>query len=271
MDKDSKDRTTTTTFRSSQSVITPPALPPRNYDPNLYDNINNQRPTKTFTTITWPPLLETHIITARLYNGAIATISAHQTTNTALFPSYTLINTTTTRPPPTTVIGLNPLPPYVSGVSPSSSYSDDDGSNGSSSKAALIRTWALVVAGIVLVALVGGLFVRRYRMRIGRAKKQEPVRHFMTVGEDDGESDRGMGGSHISVSGLGAAGTIDGSGGGVGDAGGTLPDGSIALSNMGGASSQQHYSSQSSSNNVRERRNSQPVPRQLELDGKLRP
>ncbi|KAG0046345.1 hypothetical protein BGZ83_008487 [Gryganskiella cystojenkinii] len=259
------DQEPTPVVEPELAIVTPPPspfTPPRPYEL-----------TRTHTTITWPPIKETHIITARLYDGAITSISAQQSMNVTLFPNYTLsITTTTTRPPPTTVVGLEPPPPYVSG-SPTNE-SDDPGT----SKATTIRTWALVVAGIVLLALVGGLLWRRYRMRIGRAKKQEPARHFVSVDEDDGESDRGRGhglggGSHsrISISGLSGVIDIGGTGGGTG--GGTtetLPDGSIALSNLGGggggSSSQQNYNNQ-----VRERRNSQPVPRKLELDGKHRP
>ena len=226
------------------------------------------------------------MITARFYEGAsvmTTTLPAHQSTN---FPNYTLpLNTTTTKSPPTTVLGMEPPPPYTSGVSPSSNAEGGPGSSGTS-KAALIRTWALVVAGIVLVGLVGGFALRQYRRRIGRAKKQEPVRHFMTVGEDDGESDRGGGvggaggvGGSSHISGLshhpGSLDSLGGPGASIGGTGigaglETLPDGSIALSNLGASSSQQNYNNQNSGNNVRERRNSQPVPRQLELDGKLR-
>ncbi|GJJ79063.1 hypothetical protein EMPS_11422 [Entomortierella parvispora] len=280
------------TDAAQSARITPPVLPPRDGIPQSLLRQRGDKgagATRTWTTITWPPALETHMITARFYDGAVAmttTLPAHSSVNGTFFPNYTLsINTTTTRSPPTTVLGLEPPPPYTSGVSP---YSNADGSGSSGpSKATQIRTWALVVAGVVLVALVGGLMLRRYRRRIGRAKKQEPVRHFMTVGEDDGESDRGdgigpgglgggggggAGSSHINVSGLDGPGTSSlGGGAGIGSSGlETLPDGSIALSNLGASSSQQSYNNPTSSNNVRERRNSQPVPRQLELDGKLR-
>ncbi|KAI1314340.1 hypothetical protein EDD11_002281 [Mortierella claussenii] len=202
----------------------------------------------TITTIIWPPPLETHSVTA-IVNGTIITIPAYQTANVTIFPNYThTTTTTTTKPPPTTVIGVNPPPPYVSG-SPTSTVSTPD--DGSDSKAVLWRNWGLVVLGVVILAVVGGLILRRYRS--GRTKKQEPG-NFTPVGEDDEESEgrRGTGGN-------GSSSTIPGAS-------------SISLATLGGhqppLSSYHHHQNQTaaSNSNVRERRNSQPIPRALDLD-----
>ncbi|KAI7822645.1 hypothetical protein BC939DRAFT_503655 [Gamsiella multidivaricata] len=187
----------------------------------------------TTTTITWPPTRETHIITTIL-NGSTITIPAYQTANLTLFPNYTTI-TTTTKPPPTTVIGANPPPPYVSGSPTSTATNQGDGP----STAVLWRNWGLVVLAVVILAIIGGLALRHYRS--GRTKKQEPGT-FAPVGEDDGGTSS------------------------------TIPGGSsISLGTLGGHH-HHHHPSQSAvtDSNVRERRNSQPIPRALDLDGHSR-
>jgi hypothetical protein len=89
------------------------------------------------------------------------------------------------------------------------------------------------------------------RYRAGRGKKQEPG-NFVSVGEDDGESERGVVG------------------------GGTGTGGGISLATLGHGQGQglgqgaQSQLNQTSNNNVRERRNSQPIPRSLDLDGPVR-
>lgn len=113
-----------------------------------------------------------------------------------------------------------------------------------------------MVLGIVVLAAIGSVVLKRYRS--GQAKKQEP-RNFTQVGEDDGESERGRrtaDGSTSDLPGTGAGGS------------------SISLATLGGL----HHPSQvavavagsSVSSNVRERRNSQPIPRTLDLGGNLR-
>ncbi|KAI8602854.1 hypothetical protein EDD21DRAFT_370712 [Dissophora ornata] len=195
----------------------------------------------TITTISWPPASETHIITT-VINGTTVSIPAYQTANITLFPNNT-ISTTTTKPPPTTVFGVVPPPPYVSGSPTSTASASGDGA----SKAVLWRNWGLVIMAVVILAVIGGLTLRRYKS--GRAKKQEPG-SFAPVDEDDGESDRGR---------IGGTGTPS-----------TTPGGSsISLATLGGHHHHHHHHQSqvaSSNSNVRERRNSQPIPRALDLD-----
>lgn len=100
---------------------------------------------------------------------------------------------------------------------------------------------------VVILSIIGGLVLKRYRA--GREKKQEPG-NFVSVGEDDGESERGVVGS--------------GTGGSISLA--TLGHGQGQGQGQGG----QSELNQTGNNNVRERRNSQPIPRSLDLDGPLR-
>ncbi|KAK5798831.1 hypothetical protein F5H01DRAFT_358405 [Linnemannia elongata] len=197
----------------------------------------------TVTSIVWPPVKETHIVTAAI-NGVITSIPASQTANITLFPSNMTTTTTTTKPPPTTVFGVNPPPPYVSGSPTAVASSSADG-NG---KSTAWRNWGLVIMAAVILSIIGGLVLKRYRA--GREKKQEPG-NFVSVGEDDGESEQGVGGG-------------SGTGGSVGFT--TIGHGQGQGQGQGG----QSQLNQTSNNNVRERRNSQPIPRSLDLDGPLR-
>lgn len=103
----------------------------------------------------------------------------------------------------------------------------------------------------VILSIIGGLFLRRYRA--GRTKKQEPG-NFVSVDEDDGENEQGVGGgvsgTGVSIS-LATLGHIHGHGQGQGQ----------------GVQSQLDHTRD---NNVRERRNSQPIPRALDLDRPMR-
>ncbi|KAF8977435.1 hypothetical protein BGZ46_007388 [Entomortierella lignicola] len=185
---------------------------------------------------------ETGIITT-VINGTTTFIPAYQTGNLTLFP------TTTTKPPLTTVFGALPPPPYVSG-SPTSTSSPDNGSSTNTT----LRNCGIVIASIVVLAFIAGLTYRRYRS--GRTKKQEP-RPFTPVGEDDGDSERG---GHSGVGGVGGNSTIPGGS-------------SISLTTLGGHHHlHHHHQSQvaASNSNVRERRNSQPIPRALDLEGNSR-
>ncbi|KAF9109698.1 hypothetical protein BGX27_007304 [Mortierella sp. AM989] len=195
----------------------------------------------TTTTINWPPTTETHIITT-VINGTPTSIPAYQTANITLFPNYTAI-TTTTKPPPTTVIGVVPPPPYIPGSSTSGSNPEDGSSDNT------LRNWGLIISAVVVLAVIGGLALRHYKS--GRTKKQEPG-NFAPVGEDDGESERGGRGG----SGVGGASTIPGGS-------------SISLATGG---HHHHHQSQvtASNSNVRERRNSQPIPKALDLEGSSR-
>lgn len=98
---------------------------------------------------------------------------------------------------------------------------------------------------VVILLIIGGLALKRYRA--GREKKQEPG-NFVSVGEDDGETERGVVG------------------------GGSGTGGSISLATLGQGQGQgaQSQLNQANNNNVRERRNSQPIPRSLDLDGPMR-
>ncbi|KAF9439308.1 hypothetical protein BGZ76_003838 [Entomortierella beljakovae] len=192
----------------------------------------------TTTSIQWPPTKETHTITA-VINGTTTFIPAYQTANVTLFPNFTT-TTTTTKPPPTTVFGAAPPPPYVSGA-PTSTSNPDNGSSGNT-----IRDWALIVSSVVVLAAVGTVLLRRYRS--GRAKKQEPG-NFTPMGEDDGESEHiGRNGSSV------------------------IPGSSISLATLGHHHHQNQAtaSANNTSVNVRERRNSQPIPRALDLEGNCR-
>ncbi|ORZ18330.1 hypothetical protein BCR41DRAFT_45389 [Lobosporangium transversale] len=195
----------------------------------------------THTSITWPPATETHIVTT-VWNGSIISIPAYQTANVTLFPGFTLTTTTTTKPPPTTVIGANPPPPFGA---PASAESDSE--DGSSSRAVLWRNWTLVCLGVVILATVGGLALKRYRS--GWTKKQEPGT-FAPFDEDDGGGTGGGGGS-----------------GGGGGTSSTIPGSAISLVTVSG----QNHQTVNSNNNVRERRNSQPIPRALDLERSSRP
>lgn len=187
------------------------------------------------TTITWPPVKETHIITT-FVNGSIISIPAYQTANETMFTNATLSASTTTKPPPTTVFGAQPPPPYVSGSPTSTSSNKGNGP----SNAIVWRNLGLVILAVVILAVMGGFMLKRHRS--GQAKKQEP-RNFTQVGEDDGESERG-----------GRTGDGDSS---------NIPGGSsISLATLGPAAG--------TSSIVRERRNSQPIPRALDLGGNLR-
>ncbi|KAF8928411.1 hypothetical protein BGZ47_001650 [Haplosporangium gracile] len=198
----------------------------------------------TVTSIIWPPARETHIVTAAI-NGVITSIPASQTANITLFPPNITTTTTTTKPPPTTVFGVNPPPPYVSGSPTAIASSSGDGSG----KSTAWRNWGLVIMAAVILAIIGGLVLKRYRA--GREKKQEPG-NFVSVGEDDGENERGVVG------------------------GGSGTGGSISLATLGHGQGQgqgqgaQSQLNQTNNSNVRERRNSQPIPRSLDLDGPLR-
>ncbi|KAF9417015.1 hypothetical protein BGZ94_010062 [Podila epigama] len=178
---------------------------------------------------------ETQLITA-IINGTSTLIPAYQTANITLFP------TTTTKAPATTVTGIGPPPPF--GSSPSG-----NGGSNEDSRSITLRNWGLVVLGLVVLAFIGVMALRRYRS--GRSKKQEPGT-FMTVGEDDldhDEDDRIRGAS----SGGGHAG--GGGGGGGGGAG-------INLAILGGAGGSHGHSTTDAT--IRERRNSvglQPIPR----------
>ncbi|KAG9321682.1 hypothetical protein KVV02_002150 [Mortierella alpina] len=191
------------------------------------------------TTITWPPSRETHIITA-IINGTWTAIPAYQTANLTLFPNY-IPYSTTTKPPPTTVIGARPPPPFASGSPTSTASSSGDGPL----NAAQWRNWGLVILAVVVLAIIGGFTLRRYRK--GRPKKQEPG-NFVSVGEDDQE---GTGG------------------GGASPAPGAS---SISLATLGGHHHHHHHPSQvgGTESNVRERRNSQPIPRVLDMDRTMR-
>ncbi|KAF9932855.1 hypothetical protein FBU30_007186 [Linnemannia zychae] len=205
---------------------------------------------KTVTSIIWPPARETHNITVAI-NGIITTLPASQSYNNTLFPTGSVnISTTTTKPPPTTVIGINPPPPYISGSPTSTANSSGDGSG----KSTAWRNWGLVIMAAVILSIIGGLFLRRYRA--GRTKKQEPG-NFVSVGEDDNdENERGIGGG-------GGGGTSSGTGGSIGMV--TLGQGQGQ-----GQGTPSQINQASSLNNVRERRNSQPIPRALDLDGPRR-
>ncbi|KAG0011496.1 hypothetical protein BGZ81_002146, partial [Podila clonocystis] len=136
---------------------------------------------------------ETQIITI-IVNGTSTGVPAYQTANVTLFPHY---NTTTTKAPATTVHGPIPLPPYDPNH-PSSSSADQD-------KSVTLRNWGLIIMGLIILAIIGGVALRRYRS--GRTKKQEPG-NFMTVGEDDNELGGSMGGSGIGGSGMPGASSV---------------------------------------------------------------
>ncbi|KAG0359484.1 hypothetical protein BG005_000712 [Podila minutissima] len=179
---------------------------------------------------------ETQIITI-IVNGTSTGVPAYQTANVTLFPHY---NTTTTKAPATRVVGPDPPPPYDPNQ-PSSSSTDQD-------KSVTLRNWGLIVMGLVILAIVGGVALRRYRS--GRTKKQEPG-NFMTVGEDDIDLGGSMGGSGIGGSGIPGA-------------------SSVSLATLGGVGSGAHGATVDST--IRERRNSvglQPIPRAM--DRKSRP
>ncbi|KAG9064136.1 hypothetical protein KI688_003322 [Linnemannia hyalina] len=122
----------------------------------------------TVTSIIWPPVKETHIVTAAI-NGVITSMPASQTANITLFPTgINMTSTTTTKPPPTTVFGVNPPPPYYSGSPTAVASSSGDGSG----KSSAWRNWGLVIMAAVILSVIGGLVLKRYRA--GREKKQEP-------------------------------------------------------------------------------------------------